>query len=239
MWHEATRGLFGDECLSLRHVQKLQEIVQNISTPPSAALATFFLGKVPALGNFMVTQFVNCLLNFYAMKLQGQLKLPPDTPFNSPVQLLIQTALLSASNDIASYPEFTRMLKGAMKVHPLLRLVAWVKRVHIELDLACPPLDCLLQLKVIDQIGFPLVLGIGSTPSSLRHCDAFAQKGDYSNLLWILSALTHGYSVWFFFHFVLLNLLIYVYIVMLLTGMRSKHIGNRISSPIPSILKSY
>jgi hypothetical protein len=193
MWHIACRTLFGDESISLRHVKKLQEIVANKSSPPNAALATFFQGKMPSLGSFMCHQFVNTILYFHKTN-DGS-----DLSANSAIQLIVKTALLPLFNkqqnrDIASFPEFVRTLRGAMKVHPILRIAAWVKRMHTEYNCPAPPLDALLQLKVIDQIGFPLVLDVVSTPVSVRQCDAFARKGDYSNLKWIHEILTHGYA---------------------------------------------
>jgi hypothetical protein len=192
MWHIACRTLFGDESISLRHVKKLQEIMANSFSPPNLALSTFFQGKMPALGSFMCDQFINTLL--YLHKINDN----NDTS-NSAIQLLVKTSLLpfyhKNQHNIASFPEFVRSLRGGMKVHPTIRLAAWVKRMHIEYKLPAPSLDSLLQLKVIDQIGFPLVLDVVSTPVSLRHCDAFARKGDYGNLKWIHETLTHGYAL--------------------------------------------
>jgi hypothetical protein len=81
----------------------------------------------------------------------------------------------------------------SLQVHPILRLAAWVKRVHQESKRNIPTLDCLLKLKIIDQIGFPLVLDVGYN-SSIQSCDAFSQKGNYNNLLWMQEMLTHGYA---------------------------------------------
>lgn len=116
MWHTAARALFGDESISLRHARKLQEIVQNTSTLPNMALAFFFRSKMPSLGAFMCEQFTNALLHFYTLKCKGSLRLPPEVPSNSPVHLLVQTALLTEES-AASYPEYIRSLKSAMKVY--------------------------------------------------------------------------------------------------------------------------
>lgn len=164
------------------------------SSPPNLALSTFFHGKMPSLGSFMCSQFVNTLLYFYKTNNARDLSV------NSAIQLLVKTSLLPYFHkdkqlNTASFPEFARTLRGSMKVHPILCIAAWVKRMHMEYNLDVPPLDPLLQLKVIDQIGFPLVLDGVSTTVALRHCDAFACKGDYSNLKWMRETLTHGYIV--------------------------------------------
>lgn len=81
-------------------------------------------------------------------------------------------------------------------MHPILRLAAWVKRIHQSRHFDVPSLDCLFQLKVIDQVGFPLVIDFGT--SSVKSCDTFAQRGNYSNLKWMHDTLTHGYVFTYF-----------------------------------------
>ncbi len=113
MWHVAARALFGDESISLRHVAKLQTIVST-SYMPNKDLAEFFQGKMPSLGPYMCEQFVQCIRHFNYLEVNK--KFTKDTPFSSPIQLLVQTALLTEDRDIASYPEYVRSLKGCMKV---------------------------------------------------------------------------------------------------------------------------
>jgi hypothetical protein len=113
---------------------------------------------------------------------------------NSAFSILV-TAALKSKNDTIPYPDFIQSLKGSYEVHPIVRLAAWVTMVYDSQGLPVPNLDPLLQLDLIDQVRFPLVHSSFGSPSSLRTCDAFCARGDYSNLAWMKEAVSHGYSM--------------------------------------------
>jgi hypothetical protein len=69
---------------------------------------------MPSLGSYMCEQFVTSLLHFYTLRTKNTL--PTDSSYSSPVHLLVKTSLLTEDQNITSFPEFVRSLKGGMKV---------------------------------------------------------------------------------------------------------------------------
>lgn len=85
-------------------------------------------------------------------------------------------------------------LENAHKAHPAVRLAAWVHYVCRSLGLETPGLDCLWQLELIDQVGFPLLVGEAGD-MDLDSCLSFYKSGDYTDLEWMAEAIVHGHAM--------------------------------------------
>lgn len=103
---------------------------------------------------------------------------------------------------LMSFPEFVARLTMASRLHPVVRLSAWVHYVHqkagqaLGLQLTEPPrTQCLRRLRLIDQPGFPLVTAIAVQPAPLARCRGFSEDGDYTDLHWIRVSLQHNAAI--------------------------------------------
>lgn len=174
------RHLFGDEALSYRIVAPLHDAIQ-----PGAdrtALVDLMLAKIPMVGPYTAGRFVHIMK--YCDLATGE-------GVESPLQLLMWAALLDEEERSCPYPEFARRLTDAHRAHPILRLMAWVTYVCSVVNRPTPGLGVLRRLQVIDQIGFPRVLG-EADECSLGSCVAFCHHGDYNDLVWMINAVQHG-----------------------------------------------
>jgi len=192
-WHRASRLLFSDESISLRNVDPLLEIIRQTDKPRETLLAELLLSKMPSLGEYTCFQFATTVLRMID-KPEERKKIGS---WLTPMQILVGTALRDKKANLCSYSEFVRRMKNSHQAHPIIRLAAWVKMIHQ----ATPPseeglvrLDALKQLRLIDQVGFPLILNTAPTATSLFSCQAFTRQGDYSDIDWMADSMQHGYS---------------------------------------------
>eukprot|EP00667_Euglena_gracilis_P000022 EG_transcript_22 len=194
LFFRACRALFSDDAISLRNVLPVHQLLLPDGAVPKAQLAALLLSKLPHIGAYCATHFVNHVESIHKQlaKAGSDLTYVPST--SSPLQLLVFTGLLDHHNVLCSYKEFVARLTNAHKAHPCVRLAAWVHYVCCSVGLETPSLECLGQLEVIDQVGFPLILseaGVGSLDS----CLAFYKAGDYTDLAWMAEAIVHGHAM--------------------------------------------
>jgi hypothetical protein len=151
-WCIASRALFGEESLSLRILKDLVSIFRR-SGSLEQPLVAFLREKIPSLGEYTCWQFAHHVLqhgpNISHTDLSGTAH---------PFQLLVNTALLDKEGNVRSYPDFVRLIPGSNKFHPIIRLASWVAMAHAKVGKQTPSLAGLLRFKVIDQVGFPLML---------------------------------------------------------------------------------
>ncbi len=188
-WHRASRLLFSDESISLRNVDPLLEIKLGNDGLKEEGLAELLQSKMPTLGEFTCLQFAMAILNGATV---GSAKLS----MASPMQILVTTALYDKESTLCSYGEFVRRMKNSHRVHPIIRMAAWVTMITRETQQKDPDpscLDILKQLKLVDQVGFPLLTGTTSAPISLLSCQTFTRQGDYTDIAWMADSMQHGH----------------------------------------------
>lgn len=103
---------------------------------------------------------------------------------------------------LQSFPEFCQNLSGSVRMHPTVRLVKWIMYVqHTVFPDPTMPLeeaqvqDVLQRLVLIDQPGFPLVTNVTVHKPSLDKCRAFAEDGDYMDMVWIKSCIQRNIAI--------------------------------------------
>ncbi|KAL6063483.1 CAZy families GT2 protein (Fragment), variant 3 [Balamuthia mandrillaris] len=200
MWHRASRLLFSDESISLRNVDPLVQTFNRSQRSREESLAELLLSKVPTLGDYTCLQFAITILQLLKEergRSQDMQSMGNDPLAMTPMQLLVRTALQDKRADLCSYSEFVRGLPNSHRAHPVVRLAAWLTMLHIETskDQSVPSLDILKQLRLVDQILFPLLTGTSLSPCSLQGCNAFTRQGDYTDLDWMANSIEHGYAI--------------------------------------------
>jgi len=194
IFFRACRSLFSDDSISLRNVGPIHALLSPDGAVPKGALAALLLSKLPHIGAYCASQFVghvDAVYKQYGRSLDD-LKYVPST--NSPLQLLVFVGLLDVQNTLCSYKEFVARLENAHKAHPCIRLAAWVHYVCHSVGVETPLLECLGQLDVIDQVGFPLIVS-ESGSGGLDNCLSFYKSGDYTDLEWMAEAIVHGHAM--------------------------------------------
>ena len=219
-FHTVTRGLFSDEVITYRNVQRLADMYRELGPSADAEedIANVLCMKMPVIGMTMATEVVRHLFEALRRiqssphKSLGELRraLKPDS---SAVDLLIHAALLDEEHNLCTYPDFVNRGSQGKKLyicHPILRLAKWVSLMR---GTFCqrPPRDeeeklemrkdfdyfILSQLEVVDQAGFPFVTGVrdSSQVCSVNSVQRFFKSGDYSDLVWLKDVIEHGYAV--------------------------------------------
>jgi hypothetical protein len=208
LWFRACRALFSDESLSLRTVKTVISTFEQHEERTNG-LAALLFSKMPNLGKFCCRKFTHHLLEYH-MELQHDddlLNRPPSiAEVSTPVKLLVRAALVTGQ-DMCTYIEYIEQQQNAYEMHPILRLKAWTKAVFDKMysnsksknNPRTNPnrafderiIDCLDNLAVVDQVGFPLIKEEHRGDLSFDKCDTFARQGDYTDIKWLIETLKH------------------------------------------------
>lgn len=199
MWLTASRALFSDESLSLRIIEGKDQLIEQFKTQEVENLQNFLQKKMPTLGKPCCELFCQDIFKLWKeidkstkdfRKYCAEIR-----SFESPIRLLVSTALLS-NDEICSYEDFMRQMKNSHHLHPLLRIAIWVKMVREKSTLPTDldSLSTLKKLKVIDQPIFPRI-EYSASDSPLDKCSALTRKGNYMDLEWLMETLEHGYNL--------------------------------------------
>jgi hypothetical protein len=116
----------------------------------------------------------------------------------SPLRLLVKTGLADKEGEWISFPEFSSTLKSSHRVHPIVRLAAWVKtiwsKVGVEEHRIVASLQCLSRLQLIDQAKFPFITAESGTTDFSRG-EVFSKSGYYNDIMWLADTINHGYTL--------------------------------------------
>jgi hypothetical protein len=199
-WHRACRSLFSDDSLSLRTIKQLLKAYKGQAEQSDStflsSLAAVLLPKMPFLGPYCCYKFTQYLWEYTREYNLSAPKLPESETL--PLRLLVRTALVDVEGKICSFPEFSSNLKAGHTLHPVVRMAAWVRMVwtkHLDenkRDAISKVLGSLTSLKVIDQVKFPYIEGETATQELLSF-DVYSKSGDFSDILWLADAISHGY----------------------------------------------
>jgi hypothetical protein len=199
-WHIAIRLLFSEHSISLRNVKPFVEAYRSPPTAIVAKLAAVLLQKLPMLGKFCCKKFAQHFLEYLTLiREEGEKALKASTLQETiPMKLLVKTALLDFErNNLCSFREFALNLKRSHKIHPTLRLAAWVTKIHqtcnVEIDQFS--LASLNKLTIKDQAGFPLIEDDSNAHFDPKSCHTLSISGNFTDLTWMADTLTHGYEV--------------------------------------------
>jgi hypothetical protein len=199
LWNQAARGLFGDEAVTLRNIEDLLYVLRY-SSNKEYDLGQKLLAKLPCIGELGCLLFATELLEIveYCVSNDPRTLKPNDHPMHFLICLVIQEEIPDGNakdSVLASYPEYVSHLKQANLAHPLIRLAAWATALHkhlkpdFNLDL-----NSLARLEVIDQVGFPFIIGVHSNSIlQFNNCHSFTTDGDYRDITWMINQLQHGY----------------------------------------------
>jgi hypothetical protein len=206
-WHRASRMLFSEESLSLRTVKLLLAEFNKRATKGDAAFIAGLAGilhpKMPFLGEYCCHKFAKHL---WAMFSSGEHRKNAELPVEglSPMSLLVKTALADENWQLCSFPEFVSRMKVSHKVHPIVRMAAWVRMVWTEKlknsKKGCDDaklqslLACLVRLQVVDQAKFPYITG-EALAQDLSSCEVYSKSGDFADLEWLVDAINHGNAI--------------------------------------------
>jgi hypothetical protein len=196
-WHRAARSLFSDEALSLRTVKKLLEEYQKGGSSHVLIenLKSVLLPKMPFLGKYCCHKFTQYLLECYESYVDNAVFPEGET---SPLRLLVKTGLADKEGEWISFPEFSSTIPSSHKVHPIVRLAAWVKviwtQAGVSEDHVMASLGCLTRLQVVDQAKFPFIMG-ESGATDFSRGEVFSKSGFYSDIMWLADTINHGHAV--------------------------------------------
>jgi len=194
LWCRACRGLFSDESISLRNIK--DELMPIITKKQfwKESLCNLIMAKNPSLGSVICEQFVDIVLDVHSRDMSDSQIREAASDGSSAVRLLVLTTLSDSTNNACSYREFAMRTTASHEAHPVLRLAAWVVYIFRKQGSVVPPLDVLRRLDMIDQVGFPLIRS-EARYGPLISCDAFAARGDYTNLQWMADKIQHGHAI--------------------------------------------
>jgi len=189
-WLVASRLVFGEESVSLRLVDTLDEVLRM--SDPRPALVELLLHKVPTISRISAAEFVSSYLQHLGLRDQGGV---PTSGFTG---LCFRIAMLDREKDIlCSFVEFLERSPRAYQFPPAARLLAWCVYIMNARDHWDVPLATVWAKRrmFVDQVNFPFELNEEGDGTPSGSGPTFSWSGDPSSLRDLVDAVKRGHSV--------------------------------------------
>eukprot|EP01121_Diplochlamys_sp_Union-15-3_P022593 TRINITY_DN9677_c0_g1_i1.p1 TRINITY_DN9677_c0_g1~~TRINITY_DN9677_c0_g1_i1.p1 ORF type:complete len:884 (+),score=119.58 TRINITY_DN9677_c0_g1_i1:13-2664(+) len=220
MWYRLTRNLFGEELLSRRIDNNLENIYHKSEKKADVTsdLVELLRSKVPTLAQAFCVQLVNEFLTRYNAETKAlsftsksihdleEADIQKDIDFKElkPIQILSKAALINTSEKNASYPEFAfskDFIKKFYMYHPVYKIVAWIDYMcsYMNVNLNDEQLqklqDSFLSSRMIDLSNrFPMFIE-GLIGTSIRSCEVAYLNTDFMDLQELKNNFERGFSI--------------------------------------------
>ena len=164
-WMQCTRLVFGNETISLRSLDSLNDIFLLPEDKQALLLEEHLLNKAPTISRVTSREFVQAFLYEFS-KFKGDNHMNQQGPSPSgPVALMTAHAIQKGADKMCAFPDLMSLLPRAYDAPPAVRFAAWCVHMRQNPDVS-KALDEnkrtdagsteLFKNTLVDQVGFPL-----------------------------------------------------------------------------------
>lgn len=190
-WIVGSRFLFGEESVSLRLCDTLEEALKR--PDPRLTLVELLLHRVPTISRPTATEFVAAYLQHIGIRSGGG-----GVSISGLVGFCFKIAMLDRQKDeLCSFVEFLERTPRAQEAVPAVRLLAWcmyMMGARNQWDISLSAAWGRRRM-FVDQVNFPFELSEESMGSLCSLGPTFSWAGDPTSLRDLVDAVKRGHSV--------------------------------------------